>query len=76
MTLQELREKIEGNLVGWTELRQGMERKKFNIVLLMLVLVFSEVSCKNELETVQKERPNILLIMADDMGFSDTDLRP
>lgn len=50
---------------------QNVERKNFKIVLLVLLLGFSAVSCKKELETVQKERPNILLIMADDMGFSD-----
>ena len=39
---------------------------KYLIFVLFAVLAFS-----NPIEAAQKERPNVLLIMVDDMGFSD-----
>lgn len=51
-----------------------MYRKKTIKIFFLLILLFSSMVCgfaqqRNKLDT--KKRPNVLLILADDMGFSD-----
>lgn len=50
------------------------KNESHKIVSLMIILVFSFFSCRNTSTALKTEKPNILFLIADDMGYSDFEL--